>query len=251
MLATFPSTGVLSKFMGYLNRNLSIEIGKLHDWRGPMWQGRYHHSVVDDDPAIQIERLRYLLEQGVKEGLVSSPTEWPGVHFANALMEQRPLEGLWIDRTAIWSAKNRGESFDAAKHTERTTVDFHPLPCWQHLTPDLQKKRVRTQVKEIERQAAARHQRDGTHPAGARVVMSRSPHHRPQKVKWAPAPRILAASRQARWALWRSLQDVVVAYYHAVERLAEGAKNVRFPEGTFPPRMPYVPSPADLRLGLA
>jgi REP element-mobilizing transposase RayT len=73
LLATFPSTGVMSKFMGYLNRNLSIEIGKLHDWRGPMWQGRYHHSVVDDEPAIQIERLRYLLEQGVKEGLVASP----------------------------------------------------------------------------------------------------------------------------------------------------------------------------------
>jgi hypothetical protein len=32
--------------------------------------------MVDSEPAIQIERLRYLLEQSVKEGSGATPQEW-------------------------------------------------------------------------------------------------------------------------------------------------------------------------------
>jgi hypothetical protein len=216
-----------------------------------MWERRYHHSIIDDDPAIQIEKLRYLLTQGVKEGLVFTPADWPGVHCAQALMDGLPLHGLWIDRTAIWVSKNRREPFDPEKHTRETIVQFHPLPCWQHLSPELQRRRVRELVAVIEREATSERQRHGSQPLGRQAILSQSPHHRPQKVKWSPAPRIMAATRQARWALWRALQAVVVAYYHAVERLAEGVRDVAFPEGTFPPRRPYVPSPADLKLRLA
>jgi hypothetical protein len=216
-LGTFPSTGVMSAFMAYLNRNLSIEIGKLHDWRGPMWERRYHHSIVDNDPAIQIERLRYLLSQGVKEGLVFTPADWPGVHCAQALVDGLPLHGLWIDRTAIWVSKNRREPFDPDKHTRETTVRFQPLPCWRHLSPEAQRRRVRELVAEIERQAANEHRRNGTQPIGVRAILSQDPHHRPRKAKWSPAPRIMAATREARWALWRAVQAVMVAYGHAVE----------------------------------
>jgi hypothetical protein len=237
--------------MGYLNRNLSIEIGKLHGWRGSMWERRYHHSIVDDDPAIQIERLRYILSQGVKEGLVFTPADWPGVHCAQALMDGTTLQGLWIDHTAIWAARNRGESFDPTLHTQKTEVRFSPLPCWAHLSPDQQRSRVRELVETIVEQTAAEHQRNDTEPLGRRAILGQSPHHRPEKAKWSPAPRIHAANRNARWALWRALQSVVVAYYDAAERLRSGTRDVIFPEGTFPPRRPYVPSTGDLKLGFA
>jgi len=36
-------------------------------------------------------------------GTFSAPVEkvldWPGVHAAQALLEDKPLEGLWFDRT--------------------------------------------------------------------------------------------------------------------------------------------------------
>ena len=251
LLGTFPSTGVMAKFMGYLNRNLSIEIGKLYKWRGPMWEGRYHHSIVDDDPSIQIERLRYLLSQGVKEGLVLTPADWPGVHCAEALKQGHTLHGLWVDRTAIWVAKNQGMPFNPEQHTSETTVEFHPLPCWRQLAPAVQRQRVVDLVDDIVHHAKQNHARLKTQPAGARVINSYSPHFRPERVKWSPAPRVFASTKKARWALWRAVQAVVVAYGHAVERLAEGANNVTFPEGTFPPRKAYIPSRADIRLGFA
>jgi hypothetical protein len=250
LLATFPSTGVMSRFMAFVNRNLSIEVGKLHDWRGPMWEGRYNHSILDNATAVQITRLRYLLSQGSKEGLVLSPRDWPGVHCAKPLIDNQPLQGLWIDRTAVWAAKNRREPFDPKKHTRETSVYFQPLPCWSHLPPEDCSWRVQELIEEIERETASEHARHGTLPIGVQEVLKHSPHHRPRKVKWSPAPRVMAATRDARWALWRALQSVVVAYWHAAEMLAEGAQNVPFPPGTFPPRRPYVPSSADLKLGI-
>ena len=42
-----------------------------------------------------MSRLAYLLAHGVKEGLVASPYDWPGVHCARALVEGKPVSGRW------------------------------------------------------------------------------------------------------------------------------------------------------------
>ncbi len=250
MLATCPSTGVMSDFMKYFDRNVSIEVGKLYGWRGSLWQGRFHHAIVDDDPAIQIERLRYVLAQGVKEGLVYSPLEWPGINSARQLISGEPLRGHWIDRTGMWAAKNRRKTFDINDFIEETSVEFQPLPCWAHLDPAAVRLRVADLVAQIERLARQAHERAGTRPVGVRKVLARPPHFCPPKVKWSPGPRVFAANTTARWRLWRALQSVVAAYWQASRDYANGMKNVVFPEGTFPPGGPYVLSRADQRLGL-
>ena len=82
----------MANFMRLVNGALSIEIGKLHDWSGPMWARRYTSIPVSDEPEAQIARLRYLLANSTKEGLVLSPLDWPGVHCAEALMGGTPLK---------------------------------------------------------------------------------------------------------------------------------------------------------------
>ncbi|HSJ74704.1 MAG TPA: hypothetical protein VK899_00705, partial [Gemmatimonadales bacterium] len=52
-----------------------------------------------DEEAAQVDRLIYVLSNGVKEGLVARVEEWPGVHSAHALLTGEPLEGIWYDRT--------------------------------------------------------------------------------------------------------------------------------------------------------
>ena len=44
------------------------------------------------------------------------------------------------------------------------------------------------------------------------------------------------------------LQNFLVAYYAAADRLRKGDLTVQFPEGCFPPGLPYVPTFSDLRL---
>lgn len=49
-----------------------------------MWARRFSSIPVSDEPEAQILRLRYLLSNSTKEGLVLSPSDWPGVHCADA-----------------------------------------------------------------------------------------------------------------------------------------------------------------------
>ncbi len=188
LLATVPSTRLMSQFLAYLNRNLSIEVGKLHGWKGPMWERRYQHSIVDNDPLIQVERLKYILSQGVKEGLVATPYNWPWVHAAEPLACGAALVGTWVHRSKIWAAKNRREAFDPAKHTEQYEVTFAPIPCWAHLERAEVQRRVRGLVDQIVHEAARDRK---TEAPGAEFVVRRHPHHRPKRVKWSPAPRYM------------------------------------------------------------
>jgi hypothetical protein len=76
-----------------------------------LWSRRYQAIVVSDEPEAQVTRLRYMLSQGVKEGLVAHPAEWPGASSVKALLEDSPIEGLWFDRTKEYFARRRKEDF--------------------------------------------------------------------------------------------------------------------------------------------
>jgi hypothetical protein len=47
----------------------------------------YQAIVVSGEEAAQVERLRYHLAHGVKEGLVDQVKRWPGVHFAKSILD--------------------------------------------------------------------------------------------------------------------------------------------------------------------
>jgi REP element-mobilizing transposase RayT len=100
----------LALFMAFFNANLAKEAGRLHGWKERLWGRRYTLQLVHpEDVAEQVQRLRYVLEQGCKEGLVRSPRDWPGASSTQALLQGASLEGVWFDRTAEYEARQRGE----------------------------------------------------------------------------------------------------------------------------------------------
>ena len=54
MLVVPESTKQLSEFMGFVNGNIARKVGPLHEWRGKLWDRRYQHILVSDEPAAQI-----------------------------------------------------------------------------------------------------------------------------------------------------------------------------------------------------
>jgi hypothetical protein len=117
----------LSRFMGYVNSNLAREVGRLAKWREKIWSRRYQAIPVSQEEGAQLERLRYILSHGVKEGLVASPKDWPGVHCARALAEGEPLRGTWFDRTQEYAARRRGEKFHRLQYATAETLHLSPL----------------------------------------------------------------------------------------------------------------------------
>jgi REP element-mobilizing transposase RayT len=232
----------LARFMQHVDGNLSAEIGRkeLHDWQGAMWSRRYQSIVVSGEEAAQVERLRYHLAHGVKEGLVDQVKRWPGVHFAKSILGGKPLKGLWFNRTEEFAARNRGEDFGRLKYAEEEELSLSQLPCWAHLTTEQYRERIAELVEEIEAEARADRQARGVEPLGVEAILRQDPHTRPNQTKKSPAPACHAASKAFRKRFWEEYSAFVADFREAAEKLKRGEWPVRFPLGSFPPGLPFV-----------
>ena len=232
----------LADFMGFLNTNLSKEIGRLHGWKGKLWHDRYHHVPVSNEEEAQIRRLRYLLAAGVKEFLVDRVAQWPGVHSATALLEGEPLVGHWYNRTREYAARQRGEKNpDPKKHASEQRVLFSPLPCWQPLPEETWRRHIEDMVADIDAEGARERERTGRRSLGSQRILAMKPTRRPREVKKSPRPRYhaVAAREFQRWR--EAFSTVIQKFYEASLLMRSGDRDAEFPEGTFPSPPPFVP----------
>jgi hypothetical protein len=229
----------LARFMCYLSTNLSKEAGRLHRWRGPLFERRYQAILVSDEEGAQASRLRYQLAHGVKENLVARVAQWPGAHCAESLVTGKPAEGVWFDRRREWLARERGEDHAPGDFATPCQLTLEPLPCWQHLPQMVVQQQVAEMVAAVEQEAADRHRADGTRPLGVAGVLGQSPHHHPSRLSRSPAVLVHAASKKARRAVHGAYYEFVAAFRQAAERLAAGCLDAVFPDGCFPPPLPF------------
>ena len=240
LLLTPANAKALADFMHTLQRKTSFEINRLHNRRGPLWEGRYHAVLVTDEEAAQIEQLKYVLSQGCKEGLVARPRDWPGVQSVRALLEGETLAGHWFDRAAYFRAKQRDPETQVQDHRKHYEVPLAPLPAWAHLDAETYRNKVADLVDVIEEETTRMHQRQGTRPLGLRKVRARHPFHRPKNLVRSPRPLVHAATKAQRERYRDNYRTFYAAYREAADRLAEGDRSVEFPVGCFPPALPFV-----------
>ena len=242
LLATMQCAEQMSLFMGYLNGNLAKELGRLHNWKEKFWGQRYHSASVRPTEDNQLRQFLYVLENGCKEGLVASPLDWPGVSTARALYRgETIMKGTWYDRTAEYRARLHGENKSCPS---KETVRLTPLPFLQERSAEEQQAFYVNAVRELEAKTAQMHKENGTTPVGARAIRRQKLHDKPKAFKASPAPIFHAANREDFWAMYNARKAKVAAYRDAARRLKQGDTDVRFPEGCFPPRLPFVESRA-------
>ena len=238
LLLTVTDAQQLAEFMNYLNSNLAREAGRLTRWREKFWGRRYQAVIVSDEEEAQVGRLSYVLAQGVKEGLVASPFDWPGVHCAQALTEGTSLSGRWHDRTLESRARRKGLPLEPQAFMEQEELQLTPLPCWKSLTPEEYRARVRQQIDAIEAEARLQQEETGKAPLGADAVCRQNPHHEPNRIKRGPAPLVHAVAPAVRRSLRKAYFAFREAYRFAANRLLAGATDFEFPPGAFPPPLP-------------
>jgi hypothetical protein len=239
LLLTPRDARELAAFMCYTLTNLSKEAGRLHRWRGPLFQRRYQAIPVSTEEDAQTGRLRYLLSHGCKEGLVARLSQWPGAHCADALASGRACEGIWFDRRQEWLAWLRGERRGRDAFASQHVLSLAPLPCWRHLPAQAIQQRVVEMIGAIEQEAAARHRDAGGKPLGVAAILRQDPHHLPPEIDRSPAVLFHAASKQMRAELRAGYVSFAAAFRVAAERLKAGCRDVIFPRGCFPPPLPF------------
>lgn len=227
-------------FMAVFTRHLSMIAGRRHGHLGPLFTERYRATEVVDVEAAQVARLKYVLGNGCKEGLVASPLEWPGVPFAGAMSSGEPLKGIWVDREALHMARRRGELVDELDFAEEVELVLEPLPCWAHLSRREHAEAVRGVIHAVEQETAAMHQVDGTLPAGRERVKKANP-WTPRPLERRPCPWIYGVSKERVRELLKALAAKVAEYREASARLRSGDRLVVFPPNCFPPALSFVP----------
>jgi hypothetical protein len=237
----------LARFMQLVACNISKAVGRLHDWRGAVWERRYRAIPVVDE-ASQVARLRYILAQGCAEGLVMRPEDRPGLHCARALLGREVLYGTWLDRSGFYHARRGGRDVAIEAFQTRYPVNLAALPCWAGLSAAEYRARCAELVAEIEDEARRMNVALGRVPMGARSVLAQHPHARPRSTNRSPAPLVHAATRRARDVFKAAYRCFVDAFRAAAERLRAGARDVVFPECSFPPSAPFVAGAAHVWL---
>ncbi len=230
----------LSGFMAYLNGNLAKEVGRLYGWKEKIWGRRYQGIVVSEEEQAQVDRLRYLLAQGVKEGLVAKVGDWPGPDFLGALLHGTPLQGTWFDRTQECKARRKGLHFGARDFTTPVPLVLSPLPCWKHLSPEEHRQAVLSLVTEIDATAAAERAASQREPLGAAALLQQALHAVPQGLKKTPAPWFHTTTHAALLQLKQAYSDFLAQYRDAAKALRKGLRTIHFPAGCFPPALPWV-----------
>ena len=239
LILTVPDSKTLSLFMGYINSNIAREAGRLHGWREKFWGRRYRAIPILDEPAL-VERVRYLLSHGSKEGLVRRPEDWPGVHCIFALRDGIALSGTWIDRTKQYEAKRAGEESKPNQFAIRYKVQLTPLPCWTDLPERERRRRIGEMLLEIESDVCAnRKEKAKTEVLGKQKVLIQHPHTQPEQSKKSKAP-LCHCSSIEKWMNYRNAYRFFVDVFRmAAKRLRRHRQLVPFPEHSFMPSMGY------------
>ncbi|MFY9825773.1 MAG: hypothetical protein WAM82_30645 [Thermoanaerobaculia bacterium] len=240
LLAVVEDARQISGFMRDFKSKLAREVNRLTRWQGPVFARRYDMAVVTEEEGAQIERLAYILSNGVKEDLVEHVRDWPGVQSARALLDSEPLTGHWIERTREYVARNRRLPFDRLRFATEESVILSPIPCWAHLTAEQYRARIAALVESIEEAAALRRRQSNRAVLGVKAILAKDPLHRPAKLAISPAPLLHAFSKAARKAFYEGFSWFVSAFRTAAERLKAGDRNAPFPAGSFPPGLPFV-----------
>jgi len=228
--------------MGYLNGNLANEVARLHHWRERVWSRRYQAIVVSEEIEAQEMRLRYVLENGCKEGLVRRPQDWPGASSTEALLSGKPLRGVWLARTAGSGARRRGGRVAKYDFAEGLEFELAPIPAWRGLSPDEQRQRAKQIVRDIERDTRSRAKETGRAPMGPRRICRQNPHAAPERVERSPAPRFHACDPGERKRLELAYREFLALYRAGAEALRQGKLSALFPRGSFRPHLPFVPA---------
>ncbi len=224
--------GNLPEFMQYFLTNVSKKVGRLVGWRGSFWERRYSAEPILDEDAL-LERVQYVLSHGVKEGLVRSVREWPGLNSLPEMLGERARTFCWFNWTKRWVVRNgRGiaEPFDR-KFAEQETLAVAPLPLEQFALRSRWKRLLHRALNAIESQGRHEHRR----VLGRTGVLAQDPQHRPDRPKRSRRPCCHTVSARLRSEFRDAYRAFQSAFAAASARWRLGDLSASFPEHAFKP----------------
>jgi hypothetical protein len=263
ILVTSRDAAWRARFKSHVKTNLSKELGDLHGWNEHVF-GRRARDIPILDEAALLERVRYFLAHGVKEGLVEHPEDWPGPAWVRALTAGERLVGRWYRRSEFYhhvrNWMRRKHPTSAARPVldefgEDKELKLVPLPIWSHLTEGERATRFRAIIdglvarparnEDLEEVQVGVEPDTGRLPLGRDAILRQHPHEHPVRPKRTPAPWVHTTSVALRMAWMEGYRAFVSAWQTGMSRLRDGVLVSALPHGGVlcPPAMALLGRP--------
>jgi hypothetical protein len=229
----------LSRFMNHINSNIAREAGRLHAWHEKFWGRRFSAIPVLDDESL-LERARYILSHGCKEGLVPSPSDWPGVNCVQSLTSGKPLSGRWHSRTKEFASSKRGDD-DESEFIIPYEIPLEPLPPWAEFPEEKRKSQWNEMISGIETETRERLKSESKPTLGKSGILTRHPHDSPINPKKSPHPFCHTVKNFLEKEYREGYRTFVDLYRQTFELLKTGKlKSLeQFPPGCYIPPFAY------------
>lgn len=224
----------MKRFMNYLMGNVGRKINRYRGRSGPFWQRRYKHIEVSPDEESLAARLDYILQQGVKEGLVRTATDWPGLHCAHQFASgDWRVVGHWEDLSRKYRLEQAGKRVDLADVRSEEVVELQVLPCWANRDRDWVGAWVMARLEEHMSMQPEK-------VLGAMGVRQQDWRGAPRRSKRTYAPPFHCRDPVMRREWCSIYRDFVRAFYRAVAAQEMAEDEYGFPPGSFLPSGGFV-----------
>jgi REP element-mobilizing transposase RayT len=224
--------GNLPGFMQYLLTNVSKKVGRLVGWRGSFWERRYSAEPILDETAL-LERVRYVLSHGVKEGLVRRCRDWPGLSCLPLMVDGKPRSFRWFN----WTRRTSGNGRRVARPllddrwAEAEELRLTPLPNPTLRTRDALRGFLKRAVRAIEEQGSRLHRT----VLGRAGVLRQRPHAKPASSERKPRPLCHTSIPELLEAFRERYRGFVEAFRQASIRWRKGDPTASFPDWAIKP----------------
>lgn len=118
LIARFPARN-MSEFMGEFQSQIASRLNDHRDRDGTVFPERYDDKALLDARVLE-DKIAYVLNNPVKDGLVPRATDWPGVSSLELHAEDEPLVGKWLDGKEWTKLKRR-----KGEHTREEAMQTH------------------------------------------------------------------------------------------------------------------------------
>jgi len=205
----------MSYFLARVAQTLNLLLGRV----GPVFPRRYDAQPILDEEAAA-GRIKYVLENPKKAGLVKCFTEWPGFVAVAGLHDGEELETRHFDRSAWQLAKRPNER---ERYWRCGRLCLSRLPGMESLSCSAYLARVKSWCDS----------RPADRCLGVDGVLDADVNQRPRKPKRSRRPYAFGSPEHV--AAYREASRLRYAAYDAARALAKLGDRVVWPEGMYAP----------------
>jgi len=209
--------GMMPKFMWYFQTNLAKAINReMKRHGGSVFAKRYDAVPVADDESF-LNRLIYILGNGVKARLVKRADQWPGLSSLGASLNGEKLIFKMLNATAYQLAclakgANRVNKKD---YIETYIIPIAPPDCFADKSPKKVQSAIRDLLTAFEQKHALERKDKGQKVLGVKKIMSTNFRDRPVNPSFSPRVMIFCKDKFTKEEYKEALRSFTAAYQEA------------------------------------